>query len=623
MNTLKMIDNQGKRRFHLLTVIMVLVAVVVGGIILAFLYQTAFEAESARLQNMAISQARFMEAVARSDEKQSQALAEHPLADVSSVTQAYIRNPRGSTIDQIGDAHHHSFGFGRSGEMTLGWRDGDQISFLWNHRGAEITEAQPVPFASDLAEPMRRALLGQSGVMVGRDYRGVTVLAAYEPVAILNLGFVVKIDLEEVREPFIRASLLAIGFGLIAIMIGITIFRKVSNPIVLQMVLTIKELEESKATLELAQSVAQLGWWSYDIATTQPTWSAEMFRIFGCDPAQGVPVYGRHRELIHPEDWDLFDKAVQLACQGTPYNIVIRSVFPDGSIHYINTNGYPKVTATGKIFSIFGTSQDITERLQAEERIKVSQIRFQRYFEQGVVGMAITSPDKGWIEANDRLCNDLGYSVEELKATTWADLTHPDDLAEDVVQFNRLMAGEIEGYSMEKRFVRRDGSVMDAFLSVCCRRNSAGQVEEFQAIVQDITTRKKIERELIASKNELELQVVCINRIQGLFIKDSHPDELFDSLLVEILRLTGSAYGFIAEVMLDDQGKSYLQALSLSNIAWDDASRAFYKGNAPSGFCFTQMRGLHSAALVSGEPVIANDPATDPRRCGLPFGHPP
>ncbi|MBF0155194.1 MAG: PAS domain S-box protein [Magnetococcales bacterium] len=623
MNALEMVDGQEKRKFSLLIVTMILVACVVGGITLAFLYQTAFEVESARLQNMAISQARFMEAVARSDEQQSRVLAVHPLTDVGSITQAYIRNPHGYTIDQIGDAHKHSFGFGKSGEMTLGWQDADRISFLWNHRGAEIIEAPSVPFASDLAEPMRRALLGQSGVMVGRDYRGVTVLAAYEPVAILNLGFVIKIDLEEIRAPFIRASLLAIGFGLITILIGITIFRNVSNPITLQIAQAIKELKKSKATLELAQSMARLGWWSYDIATAQPTWSAEMFRIFGCDAAHGVPVHARHRELIHPEDWDAFDKAVQMACQGTAYNITVRVVFPDGSIHYVNTQGYPNADNTGKIFGLFGTSQDITERLQAEERLKMSQMRFQRFFEQGVTGMAIISPDEKWVEANDRLCNDLGYSVEELKARTWAILTHPDDLASDVVQSNSLMTGEIDGYSKEKRFVRRDGSVMDAFLSVCCCRNAAGEVEEIQAIVQDITAQKKIERELISSRNEMELQVVCINRIQSLFIRDSNSEELFDSLLVEILRLTGSAYGFIAEVMPDDQGKPSLQALSISNIAWDDASRSFYQANAPSGFRFPHMRGLYSATFFSGEPVIANDPATDPRSCGLPPGHPP
>ncbi|MBF0423548.1 MAG: PAS domain S-box protein [Magnetococcales bacterium] len=342
--------------------------------------------------------------------------------------------------------------------------------------------------------------------MIGRDYRGVVVLAAYEPVAILNLGFVVKIDLAEVREPFIRASLLAFGVGLIAIVIGMVIFKKVSNPIIHQMAMAIEELER---------------------------------------------------------------------------------------------------------------------RLQAEERAKVFQNRFQRYFEQGVVGMAITSPDKGWIEVNDRLCHDLGYSVESLKATTWADLTHPDDLAADELQFNRLMAGKIDGYSMDKRFVRRDGSVMDAFLSVRCSRNSSGQTEEVQAIVQDITTWKKNERELKASKDALELQVACINRIQSLFIEESHPDALFDALLGELLKLTDSAYGFIAEVMRNDQGEPYLQALSISNIAWDDATKAFYNANAPGGFRFVQMRGLHSAPFLSGEPVIANDPATDPRRCGLPSGHPP
>ena len=76
-------------------------------------------------------------------------------------------------------------------------------------------------------------------------------------------------------------------------------------------------------------------------------------------------------------------------------------------------------------------------------RTTLGKARYQQYFELGLVGMAVTSLEKGWLEVNDRLCEILGYSREELTTKTWTDLTHPDDVAPDVAQFNRVLAGDI------------------------------------------------------------------------------------------------------------------------------------------------------------------------------------
>ena len=89
--------------------------------------------------------------------------------------------------------------------------------------------------------------------------------------------------------------------------------------------------------------------------------------------------------------------------------------------------------------------------LAAEERASMQ--RFHAYFDHSNVGLAITSLDKGWLEVNDALCSTLGYSREELTRMTWTELTHPDDLAPDLQQFNRMLAGEIASYAMDKRFI--------------------------------------------------------------------------------------------------------------------------------------------------------------------------
>ncbi len=84
--------------------------------------------------------------------------------------------------------------------------------------------------------------------------------------------------------------------------------------------------------------------------------------------------------------------------------------------------------------------------VQRETALRESEKRFRRYFELGLIGMAVTSPAKGIIEVNDELCKILGHERGELLQKTWAELTHPEDLAADIAQFDRAMAGEIDGY---------------------------------------------------------------------------------------------------------------------------------------------------------------------------------
>ena len=139
---------------------------------------------------------------------------------------------------------------------------------------------------------------------------------------------------------------------------------------------------------------------------------------------------------------------------------------------------------------------DVTGERQTEERLRESEERFRATFEQAGVGMGHGTREGRWVRVNQRLCDILGYTHEELLARTFQDITHPDDLDFDLRQRCQLVAGEIQTLSREKRYLHKDGSTVWVDLTVSMLRDLSGEPKYFIAVVQDITARKRVEQEL-------------------------------------------------------------------------------------------------------------------------------
>jgi PAS domain S-box-containing protein len=183
-----------------------------------------------------------------------------------------------------------------------------------------------------------------------------------------------------------------------------------------------------------------------------------------------------------------------LRAQGEPFGVF--SVY-GGVCGFFDEDAFEFLSAIAENLS-YAVESHLREqqRQQTEIALRTSEARFRSYFELSMHGIAVTTPEKGWIQANDRLCTILGYPREELMTRNWADITYPDDLPADMRYFGRLLAGTIEKYEIEKRFIRKDGRIIWTSIGVGCVRNADGTIAYIIGVLLDIDARKQNEQML-------------------------------------------------------------------------------------------------------------------------------
>ena len=175
--------------------------------------------------------------------------------------------------------------------------------------------------------------------------------------------------------------------------------------------------------------------------------------------------------------------------------VVLRNYRKDGEPFWNELYVSPVHDDEGRLTNFVGVQNDITERRRFEEILRESEERFRATFEHAAVGAAQVGIDGRWLRVNRRLCEIVGYTQEELLGMTFADVTHPDDLDADLEKAQQLLAGEIPTYSMEKRYIRKDGSVVWTNLTGSLVRGAVGEPRYFISVVEDISERKRIEEE--------------------------------------------------------------------------------------------------------------------------------
>ncbi|MBF0416256.1 MAG: PAS domain S-box protein [Magnetococcales bacterium] len=492
-------------RMLLLLAIMAFVGLFMSGIAISILYDTAFTQSGQRLKQTVESYARLIEAIARNEATH---LTSHGDLPAAIILQQEV-------LDQVREAHHQFKGFGETGEFTMGRLEGNEIVFVLRHRHANQDEPLPVPWHSSLAEPMRRALQGEAGVVVGLDYRGVMVQAAYEPVAILNLGVVAKIDLEEIRRPFFQAGYQVSGIGMAVFIAGTLLFYWIGQPMVQQLQETVA-LRESRQALIQTQHVLQDKAAHLDsilkavdmvILATDATFhirysNPEAQRIFGqgAEELMAQPL----GDLLATLRGGQLDKDIRevLRHRDHPFEMQHQVAGENCRLEALLTR---IVNASGETSGFLLVARDVTEAKNALEALIRSERRYRLLIESANDAILIADAATGIIlDANPMASELLGRPAEELIGMHQTALHPPGEreryrhlFLEHVRKGNGLLSGI--------NVVRKDGSEVPVEIRAAV--TDLGDQQVIQGIFRDVTERKLMEERQQALNQELELRV--------------------------------------------------------------------------------------------------------------------
>jgi PAS domain S-box-containing protein len=344
--------NERRKILGYSVVTMLVIVTVVSVMTVYFLYETAFAQTRRALIETADAQARLIEAVARFDRIHSQ--------------DAHLEGATAATISQIVDAHQHDNGIGETGEFTLAQLEGDEMVFVlpWRHPGANAQGR--IPFrGAEAAEAMRRALSGESGSIVGPDYRGETVLAAYGPVGELNLGIVAKMDLSEIRAPFLEAGLIAFGTGVLFVLAGGLFMVWINNPLIKRVEDRERKLRQLSRALESSSS---------SVVITDPNGTIEYVNPkftertgYSADEA-----LGQNPRILNSgiQPREFYEDLWGTITSGREWHGEFRNKTKSGELYWEYASIAPVFGPDGEIANYVAIKDDITSQKEAEEDLR-------------------------------------------------------------------------------------------------------------------------------------------------------------------------------------------------------------------------------------------------------------
>ena len=490
-------------RIFLLILVMAILAICVSSIAIAMLYRTAMQQQGIRLAETVQSQARFLEAVARFDARFS--------------TEDVPGGAFAATLQQIREAHELFKGFGKTGEFTLAKREDNQIRYLLEtraHGASPPNKTAPpmtLPFEGKNATAMQQALLGNSGTLISRDYRGVRVLAAFEPVAELNLGIVAKIDLTEIRQPFVYAGILVVLITLIMVVIGTILVGRISNPL-------IKKLEENEYRLRGILDTAADGIITLDDAGTICSFNQAAEKIFGYAADEAI---GQNITTLVAEPYPYLSSP-------PASDTVITKGSSQREVTGRHRSGQqvPLEIAVSEVRDrhtriITSIVRDITERKEALKALRQREEELRLTFENTPAGIYICNLSGEILRANRAFCSLLGQSQQSLIGQVHSEFVSPNDKSRLTYHEAQLVKGNFDSYSLEISLIGPEGNKIPCKFRSSAIRNEQGKPQLCIMHIEDLSEQLKNEQ-LISEHRERLAQVTRLSTLGEMAASIAH-----------------------------------------------------------------------------------------------------
>jgi len=278
-----------------------------------------------------------------------------------------------------------------------------------------------------------------------------------------------------------------------------------------------KEIEEER---RIALEGAELGIWILYPATRQVKWDERCQELFGFRPGSHID-YASVTQCIHPADRLLVEEAIEHAIDPlirAAYRLEYRTIGPeDGQLRWIRAKGKAFFHPDGTIYRLAGTVQDITEEKRRSAAFRNSEKLFKTAFDNASVGVVILDMQSRIQVVNKAFADLVGYTPEELQHRHFSEITHPDDIADNVTAVQRILGGGSSSYMFDKRYLRKDGSVVWGRVHSALVRGEDGLPESFVSITQDITEEVlfKAEQQKLVQMVETSADCMALADLEG------------------------------------------------------------------------------------------------------------
>ena len=257
----------------------------------------------------------------------------------------------------------------------------------------------------------------------------------------------------------------------------------------------------------------------------------------------------------------------------------------------------PLPTPPGEVEQIILIARDVTERKLADLALRESEERFRNTFEQAAVGIGHTSIEGHFLRVNQRFCQITGYNETEMLSLNFKNITHPHDLQEEMHQINRLVSGESQGYSLQKRYIRKDGSIIWINLTISLVRGEVGEPKYLIGVIEDISTRKLAEQAL----EQRAAQLALLNDIGEKLASVLNLESVID----RAVHLVQESFGYhhVALFVMDPYSQKAVMR----------ARAGIFADLFPKEHVLALGQGMVGWVAQNGETLLANNVDAEPR----------